>query len=209
MPDRTGWGGWLSAGSWQKLFPCGGLSWSALTFLVLAYLGGSLLLVAGSSVLLAINVLSLVSLTRRCGSCSAQVLPSFHVLDLLLDVCYCDCEWFLFWEIAVICFQVLQPLWLVSHVFSFSHMFFQYCSVSAIDDFAVTVVLYCSWKYTLDGSLEIRAFILLASTSLVYLLSLVTSAMSFYLADSRTPFKDGVLYFFSRWDYFLNFHALL
>ena len=54
-------------------------------------------------------------------------------------------------------------------VFSSSHIVFQDRSVFAFGGSGLTVVLHWSWEYTLDGSLENRAFIVFVSASLVYL----------------------------------------
>ena len=84
----------LLGGSWMLLIPCGGLSRPAPSLPVLASLGESLMLAAGSSVLLGVHALLFGFSGSRCGLCLDR--PALHVLDLLLDARYCDGDWFLF-----------------------------------------------------------------------------------------------------------------
>lgn len=101
------------------LFLCEGFSWSALAFLALASLSDSLLLAAGSSVLLGIHGLLLVSLASMDHALS-RCCPVLHFLDLMLNICHCDGDWFLFWEHAVVYSLVLLPLCIdVIYVLSF------------------------------------------------------------------------------------------
>lgn len=62
----------------------------------------------GSSVLLGICAVLLASLSSRCECRHIQVgvqarcCPDLYVLNLLLGICYCENDWFLFWEIVVV-----------------------------------------------------------------------------------------------------------
>ena len=69
------------------------------------------------------------------------------------------------------------PWALVLCVPSFSQMQFQYCSVSALGRSAVTLRPY-HWEQTLDGLLENILFILMVSTSLLYLFRWVSRALN-------------------------------
>lgn len=55
-------------GSWMVLFPCGNISWTVLSCLVLDSHSGSLLLESGSFVLLGVNATLLVPTPSRCDS---------------------------------------------------------------------------------------------------------------------------------------------
>ena len=78
--------------------------------------------------------------------------------------------------------------------FPSSHIVFQDRLVFAFGGSGFTVVLHWSWEYTLDGSLENRAFIFFASASLVYL-RLLASAASLCLAVFRASGGDSPLHF--------------
>ena len=92
-------------------------------------------------------------------------------------------------------------------VFSSSYIVFQYRSVSAFGGSGLKAVLHWSWKYTLNGSLEKRAFIFFVSASLIYLLSLLANATSLCLAVSRASGHGSLLYFPSR--LVLSFNSFL
>ena len=89
--------------------------------------------------------------------------------------------------------QVLQPL-CISIMCLLIFPVIQYRSVSAFGGSGLMVVLHWHWESALDGSLGNRAFIFFASTSLVYLLSLLASAASRCLAVSRALVGDSPLY---------------
>lgn len=97
-------------------------------------------------------------------------------LNLLLDVCYCADYWPHSGILLRSGLRSCSHFPLVLCVFSFSLMFLP-CAVGNS-----AAALHCSWEYTLDGYLENRPFIILASASRVYLFSLVASAIhiSFY-----------------------------
>ena len=105
----------------------------------------------------------------------------------------CSCSGGLPWSALKSCNHCASVLC----VFLSCHIVFQYRSVSAFDGSDLIVVLHWSWEYTLDGSLENRAFIFFASPSLVYLLSLLASATSLCLAVSRASGGDSPLCFYS------------
>ena len=84
-------------------------------------------------------------------------------------------------------------------------LIFPYGLVSAFGGSGLMVVLYRSWEYTFDGSLENRAFIFFASASLLYHVSLLASAGSLCLAVSRASGGDSPLYFPSCFSLFFIF----
>lgn len=69
-----------------------------------------------------------------------------------MDLCFCNINCFLFWEVAALISTIHLALLLCDE--SFSNMSFQYCSVLTVGGFVLVFLFPCSREYTLDGSLE-------------------------------------------------------
>lgn len=94
--------------------------------------------------------------------------PTFHFFQPLLDISNCDGNWFLHWLVAMTCSQNSEPL----RIMNLETLFLLYC----------IIYWWLSYYYIIPMRLRIHlgwflAFIFLISTSLMYLLSLIVSAM--------------------------------
>lgn len=105
------------------------------------------------------------------GSAAALL---FILENLSENTCYCDVYSVLFWDVTMFLSQVSQPLSTgVMWYYFLPYALLIVCSLAP-----ERVGLFSSWVYSLDSSVVNNLFILLASTSLVYLFRMVARAVS-------------------------------